>query len=144
MAEELGQYHSVYVAGAASPAVYTIVAGQRGLTRDASTNFIDVSSKSSGIYGQNAPGRAPLTMTVTGIRALPDANGLERVHALFKAQDAGLFRVCKTDVSPVAVVFEMSMYVGNFSQSDNDQEGGTYSFTLTPSGAAATVDDLTP
>lgn len=144
MAEELGQNYKVYVSAAGSPAVFTVIAGQRGLTRDASTNFIDVSSKTSGIYGQNAPGRAPLTITVSGIRALPDAAGLERVFALFKAQTSTRFRICQTNISPIKVKFDMDMYVGGYSESDNDQEAGTWQFTLTPSGTNPIVDDLTP
>lgn len=144
MAEELGQNFKLYVGSTASPYTYAVLAGQRALTRNVATNFIDISSKSSGVYGQQAVGRGNLTIEVSGQRVLPDANGLERAHTLATTRVAGMFRICKTDVSPVKVVFECSMFVGNFSLTDNDQEGSTFSFTLSVASTAPTVDDMTP
>jgi predicted secreted protein len=145
MALEQGQNFKLRVANAASPYTYTLVAGQRGLTREVASQLINLASKSSGIYGEQAPGRSNLVFNINGVRDLPDAAGLERVYALATAlvKLPALFQVVKTDVSPVKVVYQGSMYVGNFSQSDNDQEGATYSFQLTVA-AAPTADDMTP
>lgn len=145
MAEELGQNFKLYVGlGTGSPETFTVVAGQKGLTREVATALIDVSSKTSGTYGQQVPGRGTLTINVTGQRVLPDANGLERVYALAQSRTAANFRIVNTLPSPTKIPFQCSMYVANFSQQDDDQQGGTYSFQLTVASTAPTVDDLTP
>jgi len=146
MAEQLGQDFRVFKGDGASPEVFTEIAGQRGLTRDISTNLIDQSSKSAGLFGLQTPGRKQITFSVTGVRDLPDASGLEAVYAQqagSSSQVAANYRVMNTGVSPNTTVFEASMYVSNFSQDDDDQDSGGYSFQLTLA-AAPTTDDLTP
>lgn len=145
MAEQLGKNFRVRRVVAGSPVTYVEVAGQTGLTRDVATNLINQSTKTSGKYGLQAPGRDDLTITVNGIRDLPDANGLEAVYAQRSAdpQVAAVYQVVNIAPSPVAVVFQASMYVSNFSQDDPDEDNATYSFQLTLA-AAPTIDDLTP
>lgn len=144
MARELGRYFQLYAGSAAtSPITYTVVAGQTGITRDASSNLVDQSNKTDYPYAVNAPGRAAFTITVTGKRVLPDANGLERIYTCFKTQASTFCRITNTTVSPAVHPLVGLFYVTSFSQDDQDEDNGTYSFVLTPA-AAPTVDDLTP
>lgn len=145
MARKLGQHYRLAVSDAASPEVFTVIAGQTGLSRDGSSNLIDQSSKTTGKYAVQSPGRAQLTLTVTGNVEVPDANGLEAVKALDASDPvpARNFQIQDHSVSPATVIFTCSMYVSNFSTDSPDQDNATYSFTLT-AAAQPTVDDLTP
>jgi hypothetical protein len=142
---QLGQNFQVAKGDGASPEVFTLIAGQTGLSRGNSTNLIEQSNKTSGQFGIQAPGRKTLSYQVTGIRDLPDANGLEAVYAQQNVypQVPAIYQVQDVSQSPVDVVFACSMYVSNFAQDDPDQDNGSYSFTLTVA-AAPTIDDLTP
>lgn len=143
---QLGHNFQVARGDAASPEVFTLIAGQTGLDRSAAQELIDQSSKTTGQYAVQAAGRKSLSIQVSGIRELPDASGLEAVYAQWSGatqQTAALFRIVDVSASPDAVVFEGSMYVSEFSQSDPDQDNSTYSFTLTLA-LAPTTDDLTP
>lgn len=143
MARELGRYFRVYAGDAASPEVFTLVAGQTGLTRDASSNLVDQSNKGDYPYAIQAPGRANFTITCTGKRVLPDASGLELVYTSFKNQTTRNFKIGNSVASPVVYPLVGEFYVTSFSQDDPDEDNGSFSFVLTPA-AAPTVDDLTP
>lgn len=143
MARELGRYFKLYAGNDASPEVFTVVAGQTGLTRDASSNLVDQSNKADYPYAVQAPGRANFTITCTGKRVLPDANGLELIYTAFKNQTAINCKVGNTVASPVVFPLVGSFYITSFSQDDQDEDNGTFSFVATPA-AAPSVDDLTP
>lgn len=143
MAKQLGRYFQVAKGDAASPEVFNIVAGQRGLQRSGSTNLVDQSDKTNYPYAVQAPGRTQFQITVPGVRDLPDPNGLEAVYAQWLAGTASQYQILNTEPSPDTVVFQASMYVSNFEQDDPDEESGSFTFTLTLA-AAPTVDDLTP
>jgi hypothetical protein len=145
MARKLGQNYRLYVGSGASPEVFSVLAGQRSLTRDESTPLIDQSSKETGQYALQTPGRKALTLTVEGILDLPDANGIERLKTASNADPLVpvAIQIQDTSVSPNAVVFECEMYPGNFNMGADDQDNATYSFSLTAESAPST-DDLSP
>lgn len=138
MARELGRFFKVYVGDGASPEVFTAIAGQEGLDRNAATNLIDQSNKSDNPYAVQAPGRTTLTVSISGKRIIPDAAGLERVYSQFKAQAATNFRVVNEEPSPDLTVLEGSFYISSFSQGDADEDNATYSFDLTVASAPTT------
>ena len=147
MSVELGQNYRLYIAtGASSPFTFTAVAGQRRLSFEVSTKMIDTSAKTSGAYGAQAPARKQLTIKVSGVRDLPDALGLEAAYAKAAALVATPVRVriMKLDVSPAKVRWDSSMYVANFSETDDDQDAGMWSFDCLPDGSNPIVDDITP
>ncbi len=146
MTAEVGQNQSLYVANATSPFTFTRIAGQIGLKFNTTPQMIDIASKTSGYLGAKIPGRSDLTIEVSGVIDLPDANGLERVYALIAAavKVPARFRICKTDVSPIKVRFDASLYVSDWQEGRDDQDKATYSFKLTSDGTAPLADDLTP
>lgn len=143
MAKKLGQEYQLFIDdGAAS---FNAIAGQTGLTRDGSTELIDQSSKTTGQFSVQAPGRKALSITCPGKVDLPDADGLERVHTLQKAypQVAETYQIRVDPFGDTDVVFQADMYISNFSMDDPDQDNSTYSFQLTLA-AAPTTDLLEP
>ncbi len=143
MAEKLGQNYQLFVNDGAG--AYNAIQGQTGLTRDGSTTLINQSSKTTGKYDLQAPGRSNLTITCPGVVTLPDANGLERVHTLDKAhpQVPETFQIREDPYASDDVIFEASCYVSNFTRDDPDQDNATYSFQLTLA-ANPTVNLLKP
>ena len=143
--EKLGQNYRLFVGDGAVTEAFTAVAGQTGLTRDGSTTLIDQSSKTTGQFAIQAPGRKTFTITCSGKVKLPDANGLEEVYAIQKVypQDPANFQVRLDPFAADDVVFASSMYVSNFSMDDPDQDNSTYSFQVTCADTP-TVDLLEP
>lgn len=143
MTQRLGQDYQLFVDDGAG--TFNPVAGQTGLTRDGSTNLINTSSKTTGKYDTQAPGRAALTLTVNGKLDLPDANGFERVSAIEAVypQQSADFQLREAPFAVGDVVFQAPMFVSNLNTDFPDQDNATYSFQLTLDGPP-TVDDLTP
>jgi predicted secreted protein len=133
VAKRLGQEYRLYVGDGASGEVFTVIAGQTGLTLDGSTELIDQSSKESGQIALQAPGRKTLTVTCSGKLDLPDANGLEQVYDLQKVypQVPNNFQIRENPFGPGDVMFSASMFISNFSIDAPDQDNATYSFQLT-------------
>jgi predicted secreted protein len=120
-----------------TPGTYNEIAGQQGLTKSGSTNLIDVSTKASGAYALQRVGKRNVTITCEGLADLPDANGYTRLEtrANQAIQAPTMFRIVKL---PSTVVFEASMYIGNF-EGEFPQDGNVpYSFTLTLAAAPVT------
>ena len=143
MAQKLGHEYKLFVDNGSG--TMSEIAGQVGLTRDGSTTLIDQSSKTTGQIALQAPGRKVLTITCTGKVALPDVNGLERVHAIQKVfpQASEAFEIRVSPWASGDVVFASEMYVSNFSLDDPDQDNSTYSFQVT-SADNPTLDLLAP
>lgn len=138
MAKKLGHEYKLFIDDGAG--TFNEIAGQTGLTRDGSTELIDQSSKTTGQFAIQAPGRKNFTITCPGKTELPDANGLERVHTLQKAypQVAETFQIRVSPFATGDVVFQADMYISNFSMDDPDQDNSTYTFQLTLATAPAT------
>lgn len=120
-----------------TPGTYTEIAGQQGLTMDGSTNLTDISTKSSGAYALQRPGKRTITINCEGLADLPDTTGLSRLISRAQAspQVPTLFRIVK---GLSTVVFEASMYIGNLN-TEYPQDGNVaYSFTLTLAAAPVT------
>lgn len=141
----LGSEYKLYVGDGEETEVFTVIAGQTGLSFDVSTNFIDTSSKSTGRIGTQRPGRRAITITCSGKMELPDAKGLEEVFSLSKADPSlpANFQIRQTPFAADDVVFQGSMYVGGMSQDMPDEDNATWSFELTPA-AAPTTELLVP
>jgi predicted secreted protein len=141
MANRLGHEEKIFVDNGSG--TFTEIAGQVSYSMKRSTNFIDQSSKTTGRIALKAPGRQDLTLTVTGKKIVPDANGLERVFALTQVypETPTNFQIRVTPFTSGDVRFQSSMYVGNYNEDGPDQDNTTYSFDLT-CAAAPSVDVL--
>lgn len=139
MARLLGSEYRLFVGDGATPTeAFTLVAGQRDLTIDASTNLIDVSSKETGIYTLQRPGRSAYQISVTGVMVLPDTAGLEAVYAAYKSRSAVNFEIRDGAFGDSDVAFAASMNVSNFNRGNPDEAEATYSFDLTLDAAPTT------
>ena len=123
----------------ATAGVFQEIAGQQGLTVDGSASLQDVSTKSSGAYALQRPGKRNVTINLEGLADLPDATGFTRLHerAKLSPQSPTLFRIVKL---PSTTVFEASMYIGNFNVEYPQDGNVAYSCTMTL--AAAPVTDV--
>lgn len=142
-AERLGHEFKLFVDDGAG--VLNEIQGQTGLTRDSSTALINQSHKGTGKFDLQKPGRSAITFTCTGKVVLPDANGLERVHALDAADPvvSERFEIREEPFAAGDIMFAAEMFVSNFSMDHPDQDNATFSFQLTLA-AAPSVDDLSP
>jgi predicted secreted protein len=142
MAKRLGKDYRLFVGDGASPEVFAELAGQRGLSFNATPNFFDTSSKDDYPFATQGAGRQTLNITVDGVLDLPDTTGIE---ALNTAQIAGTAKTCQIvyeGVSPSVVTFQGSMFI-QIAFDYGDEAPATYTVTLSPA-AAPTVNDLTP
>jgi predicted secreted protein len=145
MAKKLGHEYKLFVGDGEVSEAFSDIAGETGLTFDAPTNFIDTSSKTSGRYGEQTPGRSSLTITASGKLELPDASGLERVNELDAAtpKESGNFQIRVAPFTEDDVVFQAAMFVGNFNKDFSDQDNATWTFSLGLDGPPD-VDLLVP
>lgn len=119
MAKKLGRDYHLWIESA-TPGTYNVILGQVDLTVNRNQAFIDSSSKDDGTYGTQAPGQRSLTIDFSVIPNLPDANGYTRLetNALADPQEPTMFQIRKggtAGADPGDVVFEASMYVGDFT-----------------------------
>jgi predicted secreted protein len=145
MAKKLGHEYKLFVGDGSTAENFSQIAGETGLTFDAPTNFIDTSSKTSGRYGEQTPGRSSLTITASGKLELPDADGLERVNELDATdpKTSGTFQIRVAPFADEDVVFQASMFVGNFNRDFSDQDNANWTFSLGLDGPPD-VDLLVP
>jgi hypothetical protein len=138
MAKKLGHEYRLYVDNGSG--TFNPVGGEVSFSRDGSTNLIDTSSKGTGQFSTQSPGRKTLVITVNGKKDLPDAGGLERVYALQKVypQVAANWQIRKDPFAGGDVIFASSMFVSNFSDDAPDVENATFSFQLTCASAPTT------
>lgn len=143
MAQLLGNDYKIYVGDGQPTETFDEIRGQTSLEIDDSTDFVDTSSKSTGRIRTQRPARRNLTITVEGKFDLPDANGLERVHALAVADPTvpANFQIRKVPFSAADVILAGSFFVGGLPRSMPDQDNATYTITLTPA-AIPTTDAL--
>lgn len=138
MAKKLGHEYKVFVDNGSG--TFNPVGGEVTFARDGSTNLIDTSSKGTGQFATQAPGRKTLVITVSGKKDLPDANGLERAYNLQKVypQVAAAWQIRKDPFGSGEVIFAASMFVSNFNDEAPDVDNATFSFQLTCASAPTT------
>jgi len=125
--------------------VYSEIKGQQDLTVNRDSSLIDTSSKDDGAYGTQMPGLKSCSINCEIYPNLPDASGYGRLEtvALASPQAANNFQVRKggSAGSGSDVVFQASMYVGNFNTAKpkNGVVGVSFQLAL---AAAPTVDAL--
>jgi predicted secreted protein len=140
MGKVVGNTRRLFVQSA-TPGTFSEILGQRDLDTPRKASTIDIGDKNSAPYGLTAPGNFDVSITLTGIPDLPDANGLQRVDSVYKAQTAEVFQVRKAPYSGGDVVFECLCNVLDCSPSFPRDKEASYSITL-GLAAAPTVDTL--
>ena len=145
MAKLLGNNYRLWLESA-TPGTYNEIKGQSNLVVNRSSSLIDTSSKDDGAYGTQAPGLKSLTIDVTLVPNLPDANGYTRLQtaALASPTTASLFQIRKngsTGADPADVVFQASMYIANLNNTLNKNAAVDASFQLSLA-APPTIDAL--
>jgi predicted secreted protein len=124
---------------------YSEIKGQQDLTINRDSGLIDTSSKDDGAYGTQAPGLKACSINCEVYPNLPDAAGYGRLEtiALASPQVANNFQVRKggSAGSGSDVVFQASMYVGNFNTTAPKNGVTGVSFVLALA-AAPTTDAL--
>lgn len=142
MTKKLGNDYRLWIESA-TPGTYAEIKGNTSLKINRNAELIDTSTKSDYPYGTQAPGLKSLTADATIYPDLPDTTGYGRLEtiALATTQAANKFQIRKNGSSgatPGDVVFEGSMYVGNFN-TDFPKNGAVQcDFQLTLAAAPVT------
>jgi predicted secreted protein len=140
MANRLGQDEKIFVDNGSG--VFNEIQGQTSYSINRSTNFINQSSKTTGTYDQEAPGRQKLQLSVQGIKIVPDANGLERVLALSISKAAAVYQIRVTPFTGSDVRFSCSMFTGGISEDSPDQNNQTWKVDLSNASLTGPTIDL--
>lgn len=144
MAKKLGNDYRLWIESA-TPGTYNEIKGQTQLSIKRQASMINIGTKDDGTYETNAPGLKSLSIDVQLYPNLPDANGYTRFEtlALTNPLPTVNFQVRKGGSSGTGsdVVFQASMYIGDFStdMSKNDVVKASASLSL---AAAPTTDVL--
>lgn len=143
MGKLLGNNYRLWIESA-TPGTYNEVKGNTSLKINRQAGQIDTSTKDDFPYGTQAPGLKNLTVDAEVYPNLPDANGYTRLETLSQGSAATKFQIRKggsTGATPADVVFEGSMYIGNFDTDfgKNNVVKSTFQLTL---AAAPTIDTL--
>lgn len=141
MAKKLGNDYRLWIESATA-GTFNEIKGQTTLKISRQAGSIDTSTKDDFPYGTQAPGLKTLTVDVELYPNLPDATGYTRFETLSQGSAPVNFQVRKGGSAGAAgdVVFEASMYIGNFDtdMSKNDVLKVTAQLTL----AAAPETDV--
>lgn len=142
MAKKLGNDYRLWIESATA-GTFNEIKGQTTLKISRQAGSIDTSTKDDFPYGTQAPGLKTLTVDVELYPNLPDATGYTRFETLSQGSAPVNFQVRKGGSAGAAgdVVFEASMYIGNFDtdMSKNDVLKVTAQLTL---AAAPETDAL--
>jgi predicted secreted protein len=139
MAAKLGNDRKLFIQSSVA-GTYNEIKGQGSLKRGQRAGSIDISDKNTAPYGKVAPGNFDVSVTMSGIVDLPDANGIERVYDKFKTRATELYEVRKSPFAPADVVFRAEMYVLGCDL--DDPKDGASSYDLSLGLAAAPSIDL--
>jgi predicted secreted protein len=140
MAAALGNDARLFIQSAVA-GTFNQIAGQRDLDLPRKAGSIDIGDKNSAPYGKTAPGNFDVTITLEGVPDLPDANGLARADAQFKARDTEVFQIRKAPYATDDVIFECECYVLDLSLTAPRDAEQRYSLAL-GLAAAPTVDEV--
>ncbi|MEP2103093.1 MAG: hypothetical protein ABJP02_04885 [Parasphingorhabdus sp.] len=127
-----------------TPGTYNEIKGQQDMSRNRASASIETSTKDNFPYGTSAQGLKTLTIDCAIIPDLPDVDGYTRLETLSKGSDPVNFQIRKggsSGADPADVVFQASMYIGNFDDTfgQNDVVKANFQLSLE---AAPTVDTL--
>lgn len=136
MAKKLGNDYRLFIGDGGGTEVFTEIAGQQDLSISRSTAAIDTSTKDNFPYATQASGLKTLTISFNLIPDLPDADGYGELEtqALATTPVPWNFQV-KTGST---VVFEGSMYIGDFNTSFGQNDALKVTGTLTLADAPTT------
>lgn len=126
---DLGNDQQLFVQSATA-GTFTAIGGQRDLDYSRKAGEIDIGDKNSGAYGKTAPGQFAVAITLEGVPDLPDANGLARVDAKYKARATEIFQIRKAPFATGDVTFECECFVLDCSRSDPRNAEARYSIAL--------------
>ena len=142
MAKLLGNNYRVFIESTTQGTFHQI-AGQQDVSLSGSQSFANSSTKDTGAYATKVPTQRDSTLTLALRPDLPDANGFGRLESVANAatQVPVGIQIRKAPFADGDVVFEASMFVGEFSKSmpQNDVVSASVSFGLE---AAPTTDLL--
>lgn len=142
MGKKLGNDYRLWIESAVA-GTYNEIKGQTSLKTNRQAGSIDTSTKDDYPYGSQAPGLKTLTIDAECYPNLPDATGFTRLETLSKGSAPVKFQIRKGGSAGAAgdVVFEASMYIGNFDTDygKNDVVKCTFQLTL---DSAPTTDAL--
>lgn len=142
MGKKLGNDYRLWIESA-TPGTYNEIKGGTSLKINRTSNLIDTSTKDDFPYGTQAPGLKALTIDSEIYPNLPDANGFTKLEAAAAGSTPIGFQIRKGGSAGVEadVVFEASMYVGNFNTDMGKNDVVKCDFQLTLA-AAPTTDTL--
>ena len=140
MAKKLGNNYRLRIGDGAGTEVFTEIAGQQDLSISRNAASIDTSTKDDFPYGTQAAGLRTASISFSLIPSLPDALGYAALETAASSTDPVNYQIVDT-ANADAVVWEASMYIGDFNTSfgQNDSVKATGTLTL---AAAPTTDSL--
>ena len=142
MAKKLGNDYRLWIESAVA-GTFNEVKGGTSLKINRTSNLIDTSTKDDFPYGTQAPGLKSLTIDSEIYPNLPDASGYGRLETIASGSEPVGIQIRKGGSEGVEadVVFEASMYVGNFNTDmrKNDVVKSDFQLSL---AAAPTTDAL--
>ena len=136
MAKKLGNDYRLFIGDGGGTEVFTEIAGQQDLSITRQTASIDTSTKDNFPYATQASGLKTLSISFNLIPDLPDAAGYGELEtqALATTPVPWNFQVKKSST----VVFEGSMYIGDFNTSFGQNDAVKVTGTLTLADAPTT------
>jgi hypothetical protein len=141
MSRRLGDAYRLYVKSAGG--VMNPIAGEANLDVNRNTNLVPQNAKGDGAYLVQVAGKTTLSITVSGVADLPDANGWERIHALSKSRATEQYQIRRDPWSGTDIVFDGVMSTSGGSRNMNVDTSEELSYTLT-CAQAPSVDELVP
>lgn len=142
MAKLLGNNYRLFIEGT-TVGTLAEIKGQQSLSVSRQAATIDTSTKDDGVYGTQAPGQRSLTVDCEFLPNLPDTTGYGRLETKATANPptATRFQIRKAPYATGDVVFDASMWIGNFDTTfpRNEAVKSTCQLTLE---SAPTVDLL--
>ncbi|MDX3908422.1 MAG: phage tail tube protein [Sphingobium sp.] len=142
MTKLLGNDYRLWIESAVA-GTYNEIKGGTSTKVNRQAQTIDTSTKDDFPYGTQAPGLKSLTLDSENYPNLPDATGYGRLETVSKGTVPVGFQIRKGGSAGDTddVVFEASMYVGNFDTDfgKNDVVKSTFQLSL---AAAPTIDEL--
>ena len=136
MAKKLGNDYRLFIGDGGGSEIFTEIAGQQDLSISRQTAQIDTSTKDNFPYGTQAPGLKTLSISFNLIPDLPDADGYGELEtqALATTPVPWNFQIKRSST----VVFEGSMYIGDFNTSFGQNDSVKVTGTLVAAEAPTT------
>lgn len=144
MGKKLGNDYRLLI-DSATPGTPAMIKGQQDLSISQSGGTIDTTSKDDYPYGTAAPSTRSISISVSLIPDLPDANGYARLEAVATAPVATpvIVEIRKGGASGGTsdIVFKGSVYITDFNQSFGQNDAVKATCTLV-AASAPTINTL--